>query len=127
MIVYQMKSDFKEKEMEKNFSLLRQQLADKDAEIERLRGMVVMRFDHEVPPQFEQGYSEHEVLEPVTAEHCRWFVGEIDSLRQQLSALQKESAHWKNNHTTEVRPAERGGEAAAMGRLDQRVMRVLRG
>ena len=80
--------------MEKNFSLLRQQLADKDAEIERLRGMIVMRFDHEVPPQFEQGYSEHEVLEPVTAEHCRWFVGEIEALRQQLADKETQRVNW---------------------------------
>lgn len=67
---------------------LRQQLTEKDAEIERLKAAIVMRFDHDTPPQFEQGCSEHEVLDPVTAEHCRWFVSEIELLRQQLTASQ---------------------------------------
>ena len=56
--------------------------------VARLTGLVVMRFDHDVPPQFSQGYSEHEMVEPVTAEHCKWFVGEISTLRAQVAQLE---------------------------------------
>ena len=59
-------------------------------QVEKLTGLVVMRFDHDVPPQFSQGYSEHEMVEPVTAAHCKWFVGEIVALREQVAILTKE-------------------------------------
>lgn len=68
------------------------QLAEKAAEIERLKTMIVMRFDHDIPPTFEQGYKEHEVLEPVTADHCRWFVNGIERLRNELCASQAREA-----------------------------------
>ena len=59
-------------------------------QVEKLTGLVVMRFDHDVPPQFSQGYSEHEMVEPVTAAHCKWFVGEIVALREQVEKLKAE-------------------------------------
>ena len=40
-------------------------------ERDALRSLVVMRFDHDHPPQFVQGYDPHDLLEPVTAEQCR--------------------------------------------------------
>ena len=51
--------------------------------VEKLEALVVMRCDLEVPPQFSQGLQTHEVLEPVTAEHCQWFVAEIVKLRKE--------------------------------------------
>ena len=52
-------------------------------QVERLKALVVMRCDLDVPPQFSQGLQSHEVLEPVTAEHCQWFVAEIEKLRKE--------------------------------------------
>ena len=56
-------------------------------EVDALRTLVVMRFDHDYPPQFTQGHNLHELTEPVTAEHCRWFVAEIERLRTDCDAL----------------------------------------
>ena len=56
-------------------------------ERDTLRALVVMRFDHDSPPQFTQGYELHDLTEPVTAEHCRWFVAEIARLRTDCDAL----------------------------------------
>ena len=52
-------------------------------QVEKLKALVVMRCDLDVPPQFSQGLRPHEVLEPVTAEHCQWFVAEIEKLRKE--------------------------------------------
>ena len=52
-------------------------------QVEKLEALVVMRCDLDVPPQFSQGLQPHEVLEPVTAEHCQWFVAEIEKLRKE--------------------------------------------
>ena len=57
-------------------------------ERDALRALVVMRFDHDYPPQFTQGHDLHELTEPVTAEHCRWFVAEIERLRTDCDYLQ---------------------------------------
>jgi uncharacterized protein (UPF0335 family) len=61
-----------------------------EKERDALRALVVMRFDHDHPPQFTQGYDPHELNEPVTAEHCRWFVDEIERLRAKLEAAERE-------------------------------------
>ncbi len=58
-----------------------------EKERDALRALVVMRFDHDYPPQFTQGHDLHELTEPVTAEHCRWFVAEIERLRTACDAL----------------------------------------
>lgn len=58
-----------------------------EKERDALRALVVMRFDLEYPPQFTQGHDLHEFTEPVTAEHCRWFVAEIERLRDDCGAL----------------------------------------
>ena len=63
------------------------ELAAAEKERDALRALVVMRFDHDYPPQFTQGHNLHELDEPVTAEHCRWFVAEIERLRTDLGAL----------------------------------------
>ena len=52
-------------------------------QVEKLKALVVMRCDLDVPPQFSQGLQPHEVLKPVTAEHCQWFVAEIEKLRKE--------------------------------------------
>ena len=52
-------------------------------QVKKLEALVVMRCDLDVPPQFSQGLQSHEVLEPVTAEHCQWFVAEIEKLRKE--------------------------------------------
>ena len=72
-------------------------------ERDELRALVVMRFDHDHPPQFVQGYDPHELNEPVTAEHCRWFVAEIGRLRAKIAEMEKQEpvAHvWRcdNGH-----------------------------
>ena len=58
-----------------------------EKERDALRALVVMRFDHDYPPQFTQGHDLHELTDPVTAEHCRWFVAEIERLRTDCDAL----------------------------------------
>ena len=63
----------------------RLEAAEKDRD--DMRALVVMRFDHDYLPQFTQGHDLHEVTEPVTAEHCRWFVAEIERLRADCDAL----------------------------------------
>jgi uncharacterized protein (UPF0335 family) len=73
-----------------------------EKERDALRALVVMRFDHDYPPQFTQGHDLHELTEPVTAEHCRWFVAEIERLRTDCDALrakiaemeQQTPSHW---------------------------------
>ena len=52
-------------------------------QVEKLEALVVMRCDLDVPPQFSQGLQPHEVLEPVTAEHCQWFVAKIEKLTKE--------------------------------------------
>ena len=52
-------------------------------QVKKLEALVVMRCDLDVPPQFSQGLQSHEFLEPVTAEHCQWFVAEIEKLRKE--------------------------------------------
>lgn len=74
--------------MEFRTSLIGRTEAERDA----LRALVVMRFDRDRPPQFTQGYDTHELTEPVTAEHCRWFVDEIERLRAKLEAAEKSDA-----------------------------------
>ena len=59
------------------------ELAALRGQVEKLKALVVMRCDLDVPPQFSQGLQSHEVLEPVTAEHCQWFVAEIEKLRKE--------------------------------------------
>ena len=66
-----------------------------EKERDALRALVVMRFDHDYPPQFTQGHDLHELTEPVTAEHCRWFVAEIERLRTDCDALRAEVESWK--------------------------------
>ena len=61
-------------------------------ERDNLRALVVMRFDHDYPPQFTQGHDLHELTEPVTAEHCRWFVAEIERLRTDCDAMRAKVA-----------------------------------
>lgn len=61
-------------------------------ERDNLRALVVMRFDHDYPPQFVQGHNLHELNEPVTAEQCRWFVAEIERLRTDCDALREKIA-----------------------------------
>ena len=63
-----------------------------EEERDNLRALVVMRFDHDYPPQFTQGHNLHELNEPVTAEHCRWFVAEIERLRTDCNALRAKVA-----------------------------------
>ena len=60
-----------------------------EKERDALRALVVMRSDHDYPPQFTQGHDLHELTEPVTAEHCRWFVAEIERLRTDCDALRE--------------------------------------
>ena len=62
-------------------------LEQAEKERDALRALVVMRFDLDCPPQFTQGHDLHELTEPVTAEHCRWFVAEIERLRTDCDAL----------------------------------------
>ena len=52
-------------------------------QVKKLEALVVMRCDLDVPPQFSQGLQSHEFLEPVTAEHCQWFVAEIEKLTKE--------------------------------------------
>ena len=65
--------------------IIRLEAAEKERD--ELRALVVMRFDHDYPPQFTQGYDLHDLTDPVTAEHCRWFVAEIERLRSDYDAL----------------------------------------
>ena len=58
-----------------------------EKERDALRTLVVMRCDLDYLPQFTQGHESHEFTEPVTAEHCRWFVAEIERLRTDCDAL----------------------------------------
>ena len=58
-------------------------------QVKKLEALVVMRCDLDVPPQFSQGLQSHEFLEPVTAEHCQWFVAEIEKLRKERDELHR--------------------------------------
>ena len=62
---------------------LQREITELREQVEKLEALVVMRCDLDVPPQFSQGLQSHEVLEPVTAEHCQWFVAEIEKLRKE--------------------------------------------
>src|SRR5690606_32644937 len=84
-----------------------------EKERDALRALVVMRFDHDYPPQFTQGHDLHELTEPVTAEHCRWFVAEIerlrtacDALRAKIEAAENDAAHQKALAASALRVAE---------------------
>ena len=68
---------------------LRASLKAAEKERDALRSLVVMRFDHDHPPQFTQGYDTHELTEPVTAEHCRWFVAEIERLSAEVAHIKE--------------------------------------
>jgi DNA repair exonuclease SbcCD ATPase subunit len=70
---------------------LEQEVSTLREQVKKLEALVVMRCDLDVPPQFSQGLQSHELLEPVTAEHCKWFVGEIAGLREQVEKLTEES------------------------------------
>lgn len=95
---------------EKEREIDEQRIADLMADLNRvghendsLRSLVVMRFDLDHPPQFTQGYNPHDLLEPVTAEQCRWFVAEIEWLRAKIERMEKQKpvAHvWRcdNGH-----------------------------
>jgi len=65
--------------------------ADKEL-IEQLQQQVVMKFSEERVPQFSQGYKSHELLEPVTAEDCAFYVEQVEQLQADnarfLEALQ---------------------------------------
>ena len=63
------------------------ELAALREQVEKLEALVVMRCDLDVPPQFSQGLQSHEVLEPVTAEHCQWFVAKIEKLTKERDEL----------------------------------------
>ena len=67
-------------EMLSEIKQLRAQLAETEK-------LVVSRFDEEEVPQFTQGLALHELVEPVTAEHCNYFVSEIVRLRAQLEQI----------------------------------------
>ena len=58
-------------------------------QVKKLEALVVMRCDLDVPPQFSQGLQSHEVLEPVTAEHCQWFVAKIEKLTKERDELHR--------------------------------------
>lgn len=84
-----------------------------EKERDALRALVVMRFDLDYPPQFTQGHDLHELTEPVTAEHCRWFVAEIerlrtdcDALRAKIETAENDAAHQKAFAASAVRVAE---------------------
>ena len=74
-----------------------------EEERDNLRALVVMRFDHDYPPQFTQGHNLHELNEPVTAEHCRWFVAEIERLRTDCNALRAKVAEMEKQKPVGVR------------------------
>ena len=62
---------------------LEQEVSTLREQVKKLEALVVMRCDLDVPPQFSQGLQSHEFLEPVTAEHCQWFVAEIEKLTKE--------------------------------------------
>ena len=62
---------------------LQREITELREQVNKLEALVVMRCDLDVPPQFSQGLQPHEFLEPVTAEHCQWFVAEIEKLRKE--------------------------------------------
>ena len=67
--------------------LLRAEITALREQVAELKAMVVMRCDLDTPPQFSQGFQPHEVLEPVTAEHCQWFVAKIEKLTKERDEL----------------------------------------
>lgn len=83
-----------------------------EKERDELRALVVMRFDHECPPHFTQGHDSHELTEPVTAEHCRWFVAEIERLRAKLAEMeQQEPVAWTTQLALELGSSALGFDA----------------
>jgi len=60
--------------------------ADKEL-IEQLQQQVVMKFSEERVPQFSQGYKSHELLEPVTAEDCAFYVEQVEQLQAENARL----------------------------------------
>lgn len=81
--------DFQQKAGPTTILELLDRLEAVEKERDALRALVVMRFDHDRPPQFTQGYDTHELTEPVTAEHCRWFVDEIERLRAEVAHIKE--------------------------------------
>ena len=86
-----------EKSDAESIAMYRKARDERDA----MRALVVMRFDLDYPPQFTQGHDLHELTEPVTAEHCRWFVAEIerlrtdcDALREKIACMEKQEPLW---------------------------------
>ena len=65
---------------------LEQEVSTLREQVKKLEALVVMRCDLDVPPQFSQGLQSHEFLEPVTAEHCQWFVAKIEKLTKERDA-----------------------------------------
>lgn len=80
-----------------------------EEERDNLRALVVMRFDHDYPPQFTQGHNLHELNEPVTAEHCRWFVAEIERLRTDCNALRAKVAEMEKQEPVALVKWQVGG------------------
>ena len=72
----------------------------------RLKTMIVMRSDLDAPPTFTQGYQEHEFLDPVTAEHCRWFVRRIVTLMDALRTARVALKEMMYSNSTDIAKAE---------------------
>lgn len=77
------------------------QLAQENDELRpenaRLRKLVVMKFSDDRIPQFSQGYSvtsvdDHDLIEPVTADDCNWYVHEIARLNADNKELRAQFA-----------------------------------
>ena len=92
----------------------REELRELREQVKKLEALVVMRCDLDVPPQFSQGLQPHEVLEPVTAEHCQWFVAEIEKLRKERNAFQDQCIRLKNERAVE------NGQLAALAEQNEK-------
>ena len=96
-------------------------LEQAEKERDALRALVVMRFDLGCPPQFTQGHDLHELTEPVTAEHCRWFVAEIERLRTDCDDLRAEVIHIKEVEFPRKAQAVADGWRGKCERLEAKV------
>lgn len=67
------------------------------AEIEKYKDMIVMSFDEEEIPEFYQGFVSHELLEPVTASRCSFFVETIARLRAENEQLRDKNLTYQEN------------------------------
>jgi len=56
-------------------------------DVDRLRSLVVMGSHHDDVPVFEQGYKEHECLQPVTAALCNHMVEVIEKYAAALKEI----------------------------------------